>query len=513
MVSSEIPNQQNVENFLKASGHLENGQIKSGSHIGITGFSLSAYDYVSLVLRYTSVIEATDTGYKIHPENAEAYQGLLTFISRDGVPAPPRHIDAAYYADPRRPPILTSEEMHALLLQKQFDWLNFWKVFLDANVARSLGKMPKDLHYRQAMEPQERMVDYARQNEAYARGELTEVGLQRTGFWLAYGGQGFHANPAQAEAELVKKAPLTRTDRAGFLMRRGALAEVTSTDYVQSNSNKPFFDEYGIMHYCVAASPPAIQYLVARMFELGVATHVKGDFGNIVPGLRGNGYVLFAPNLLDRRNDAVLVSLKDAVKDVVPGQPAYAKGRFLRAREGTALVHAIDMGMGGQGTRATLQGSPGQSIVGMRWGDTSFLDAAVYGAASVAPMTVLLSSIAAKGASKPAERLLAYYKEFKSVWTEVHKKHAFLVLCEEVARNAAEYLEYTGKVFDAASRDKLVDGWVQAKLNGSAVEKYHKAVGAIPAFNPPPMEDYFERFVDLSPAEITKCWDAHMSKA
>ncbi|KAJ6556582.1 hypothetical protein DFH09DRAFT_1491168 [Mycena vulgaris] len=506
-VSSAIPNHHDLHQFLTTNKLLEDGKIKIGAHIGITGLSLSAYDYVPLVLRYTSLIEPTETGYKINPENAEYYQGLLTFISRTGVPTPPRHIDAKHFANHR--PILTSEEVHGLLLQKQFDWLSFWTVFLDANVARSLGKLPTDLHYRKSMEPKARMEDYARQTEAYMRGELAEVGLQRTGFWLVYGGQGFYANPAEAERDLVKKAPLTRTDRAGFLMRRGSLAEITSAAYVEAHSNKTFFDTYsGIMHNCIAASPPAIHYLVARMFELGVATHAAGDFNEIVPSLH--------------RNDTVLTSLVGAVKEVVSGQPEYAKGRFLRNQDGKGLVHATDMGMG-DGTR--VMNAHGQSIIGMRWPDTSFLDAAVYGAASVAPMTVLLSSIVAQGIKQPAERLLQYYKTglpstkkfdeetalFKSVWREMQEKHAFLVLCEKVAGSALEYLEYTDKVFDSTSRKKLVDDLVQAKQHVSATDEYHKAVEGILAFNPPSVEEYFERFVDLSPAEIQSCWKAHMT--
>ncbi|KAJ7089969.1 hypothetical protein C8R44DRAFT_957849 [Mycena epipterygia] len=524
-VSSAIPNQNSIGQFLAANDLLlENGRIKSGAHIGITGLSLSAYDYVPLVLRYTSLIEPTETGYTIRPENAVHYQGLLTFISRDGVPAPPR-LHAKHFAN--RPPILgTSEELHALQLQKHFDWLSFWTVFVDANVARFLGKLPKDLRYRQTMDIKARMVDYARQTEAYRRGEQAEVGLRRTGFWLAYGGQGFYVDPddaEKAELDLVEKAPLTRKDRTGFLLRRGSLADVTSTAYVDVQSNKAFMDAYTILHSCVTASPPGIQYLVARMFELGVATHAAGDFKDVVPTLHSD--VLLTPNLLDRNNDAVLVSLGNTVKEIVRGQPEYAKGRFLRTPDG-ALVHAIDMGMGGKGTRvAHLAGSGEESIIGMRWPDTNFLDAGVDGAASLAPMTVLLSSIAAQGDKHPAESLLKCYYEkvlpskrdfeeeieqFKSVWKEVQEKHAFLVLCEAVAGNALEYLECTDKVFASDSREKPVGGWERAKQHAAATDKYREAVKSIRAFDPPSVEMYFEQFVDLSPSEVQKCWDAHM---
>ncbi|KAJ7197386.1 hypothetical protein GGX14DRAFT_667907 [Mycena pura] len=532
-VSSAIPNQHGVGKFLTAKGLMvtegpnAKPQIRGGAHIGIVGLSLSAYDYVPLLLRYTSLVVPTDSGYDIDPKDAEKYQGLLTFISRTGESAPPRIVNPKHFADPQ--PILTSAELHALQLQKRFDWLTFWKVFLDANVARALGTLPTDLAYKKAMTPKERMVHYARQIEAHRNGSLTEAGLLHAGYSLAYGGQGFYADPATAERELVGKAPLTRTDRAGFLLRRGSLAEISSLAYVSQQSNKAFFDEYTTMHNHVAASPPAIQYLVARMFELGVATHAAGDATNAAFVKSLDSSVLLAPLSLDRKADAVLVGLKQRVKEVVQGQPEYAKGRFLRT-PGNALVHAIDMGMGGQGTRVVSPGPANavvgdQSIVGMRWSDTSFLDAAAYGAASLAPVTVLLSSIAAKGDPQPAERLLAYYKaglpspakfdsevaQFKAQWTEVHEKRAFLLLCAEAAADAAQYLKYTDQVFTAATRKQLVAGFTQQKLHGAAVGRYENAVEGIPAFDPPSVEDYFERFVDLSPAEIQSCWDAHMT--
>jgi hypothetical protein len=521
-LSSATPNHQSVEYFLQANGLMVEGRIKSGAHIGITGLSLSAYDYVPLVLRYTSIVEPTETGYKINAEKATEYQGLLKFLSRTGVPTPPRHLNAAHFASPA--PILTSEEVHALVLQKKFDWLNFWTIFLNANIARSLGKLPKDLHYRQSMAATARMIDYARQTEAHRRGELTEVGLQRTGFWLSCAGQGFHADPAAAERALINKAPLTRTDRSKFLFDRASVSEVTSKGYVDSKSNKAFFDAHAYLSHCVASSPPAIHYLVARMFELGVATHDAQDTNESMHAGDVGIDVLLAPNRLDRKNDSVLVSLKGAVMEVVPGQPEYAKGRFLRASDETTLVHAIDMGMGGHGTRVRNSKLGEESMVGMRWGDTSDIFAATDSAASLASMTVLLSSIAAQGVKQPAERLLKYYNgalpaavefdeevaQFESVWREVHEKHAFLVLCESVAANALEYLEYTGKVFHSESRGQLVGDWVQAKQHVAVVEEYHKTIGNIPAFDPPSVEEYFERFVDLSASEIQSCWSAHM---
>ncbi|KAF9065128.1 hypothetical protein BDP27DRAFT_1425066 [Rhodocollybia butyracea] len=516
MVTAAIPNHDDVRRFLADNNLLDSsGQIKTTAKIGVAGLSLSAYDYVPLVLRYTSIIEPTDTGYKISEANAKHYPGLLTFVSHSGVPAPPRHVDPKHFTIPAGLRlILTTEEVHTLLLQKKFDWLSFWKVFLDANVARFLGKLPKDLQYRKTMDTKQRMVDYARQNRDYMQHKQTEVGLQRSGYWLVYGGQGFYADPTQAEQELVAKAPLTRKERAGFLMRRGSLAEVTSAAYLAVSSNKAFFNEYTVMHNCVTASPPAIQRLVARMFELGVAKFVPGSFEDDVLKLVGKGVVFFAPKLLDRKNNLLLMSLKGKVEEVVLG---HTKGRFIRTQKETAPVHVIDMGMGGQGT-TVKRFKDGDSIIGMQWPDTSFLDAAADSAANMAPVTVLLSTMTQEGIQKPAEHLLKEYdaglpseeefdkevEQFRPTWKEVHEKRAFLLLCESVATDALQYLEYSDKVFDSQTRKALVDDWVQNKLHGNAIDIYSQAIKEIPEFDPPSATEYFERFVDFSPSEITK---------
>ncbi|KAF7339428.1 hypothetical protein MSAN_02156900 [Mycena sanguinolenta] len=485
-VFTAVPNHAGVKDFL-----INNNLLDQDNH------------YVPLILQHTSFITATDMGYTIDEAKAKEYRGLLKFISHPRDSTPPRHIDANHFASPTKP-ILTSEDVHALLLQKHFDWLNF------------LDRLPR--RERRALPPQ------AAQGSALpaAHGREGAYGLQRTGYWLLFGGQGFHANPAQVEAELVKKAPLTRKDRAGFLMRRGSLADITSLAYVENRSNKEFFARYTTMQNLITASPPAIHQLVARMFELGVVTHEVGDYEDVLPNCSPN--VLFAPDLADRKADQVLKSLAGKVKEVVPSQPEYAKGRFLRVKDDEVLTHAIDVGQGGQGTRVMrATDAKDQSIVGMRWPDTAFLDAAAHGAATLAPMTVLLSSIAQQGTDKPAEKLLEYYtaglptaaeftaevEQFRPVWEEMHQKHAFLALCEEVSGNFDDYLEYTDQVFNATTRDQLVGRWTAANMHVSALKKYEEARRSIPEFNPPSVEEYFARFVDLSPSEVERCWDAH----
>ncbi|KAF9072577.1 hypothetical protein BDP27DRAFT_1320195 [Rhodocollybia butyracea] len=535
MVTTAIPNHDDVGRFLADNDLLDsNGQIKVTAKIGIAGLGLSAYDYVPLVLRYTSIIEPTEKGYKINEDNARRYPGLLTFVSKSGVPAPPRHIDPKHFTIPAGLRlILTTEEVHALLLQQKFDWLSVWKVFLDANVARFLSKMPKDLQHRKTTSTtsldivvKERMMDYVRQNDAYMQGKQTEVGLLRSGYRQIYWGQGFELDPTQSEKDLVAKAPLTRKDRAGPLMRRGSLAEVTSAAYLAANSNKAFFNDYATLHSHVAASPPAIQQLVARMFELDVAKFVQGSFEEDVPRLVGQGQKFFTPKLLSRNHDPVLVSLKGKVDEIAPGQPKYDKGRFIRTRDVKTPVHAIDMGIGGEGT-TVKDFTGGTSIIGMQWHDTSTLDAAADSAANLAPMTVLLSTMAQEGIEKPVERLLKDYhaglpsekefdkevEQFRSTWKEVHEKRAFLLLCESVVTDAPQYLEYSDKVFDPQSRKDLVDDWVQNKLHDDAIATYNQAIKGIPEFDPPSVTKYFERFVDLSRSEVTKCWDAYMGSS
>jgi hypothetical protein len=259
------------------------------------------------------------------------------------------------------------------------------------------------------------------------------------------------------------------------------------------------------------------------MFELGVAKSVLGSFEVDVPKLLGKEVDVFiTPNLLDRNNDPVFTSLRGKVEELVPGQPKYAKGRFIRALNKTAPAHAIDMGMGGHGTTVTTD--DGTSIIGMQWPDTADIYAAVDSAATMAPMIVLLSTMVQEGIQKPAEHLLEDYiarlppeeefkkevEQFRPTWKEVHEKRAFLLLCESVATDAPQYLEYSDQVFDSQSRKGLVDGWAQRKLHNNAIATYNQAITEFPEFDPPSAREYFERFVDFSPSEITECWDAYM---
>ncbi|KAK1227243.1 hypothetical protein PQX77_009756, partial [Marasmius sp. AFHP31] len=568
-VFSSIPNLRSVGAFLERCQLLENRVLKSGSRIGITGFSLSAYDFVPLILQHTSMLKDTPEGYDIDVEEAKKYKGLLTFISKTGVPAPPHHPRPApnptetTNATPTT--ILTTKEVHAMLLQKDYQWFDLWKVFLDANVARSLKKRPKDLQYNdEKMSAANRMKSYAEQTKAYLtdKGEPTEVGLLREGYGSIYGGQGFEVGEdlSMAEKTLERDAPLTRRQRAGPLLRRAQLSDITKEKYVvtDGHSNKEFFDEYGILRLAIAASPTRIHNLVTRLFEFEVAKHVEMDFQEITSDNFQTGSdetkstsfaALFAPPMLEPRADKALQSLlrpdssENALKgeaaqvvEVIRGQPEYAKGRFLKARDRTAgVTHVMDMGMGGNGIRCKDSGNcPDgltRSMVGVQWWDTTSIDAAVKEMPSAAVMTVLLSSYAQQGFERAVDKLIEDYKNklptageyeeevdsFKSVWEEMNKKRAFLELCGQVARDGPQYVEYTDGVFDEQKRSEVAKRVREREGNTDAdhlaLDVYDDAIAPanILPFAPPSVDKYFDRFVDFTPFEIERCWTDHHS--
>jgi hypothetical protein len=80
-----------------------------------------------------------------------------------------------------------------MCLQKAFNWLAFWKLFLDANVARTLKKLPSQLDCRRYMSALDldRMKNYAcPTEELFANSShLTDVGLIRSG---CVAGRGFN---------------------------------------------------------------------------------------------------------------------------------------------------------------------------------------------------------------------------------------------------------------------------------------------------------------------------------
>ncbi|KAK1225058.1 hypothetical protein PQX77_012005 [Marasmius sp. AFHP31] len=297
------------------------------------------------------------------------------------------------------------------------------------------------------------------------------------------------------------------------------------------------------MMHTIAASPTKIHHLVARMFQLGVAGHCEGSFDELsFEHFSSSGgaeaadgiQALFAPLSPDLKADKVYGSLRDqvaAINDRGQPQPEYAKGRFLKDRTHDRYpVHVMDMGMGGGGSRVPSPNQIGQdSKVGMRWPDTSTLDAAVNGAPTAAVMSVLLSSYAQQSIEHPVDYLLSEYRSglpteekyrteleqggFESEWKNFHEKHAFLCLCDKVALNASQYVSYTEGVFLKPTRTfivKLVQDRALADRDVlKALIEYHQAIRRIPPFEPPTADQYFERFVDFTPFEIERCWNQH----
>ncbi len=286
---SSTPNVDSVRSFLAEHDLIgAAGLIKPGSKIGITGARLSAYDCVPLLLNLTKMLIATDDGWRLDETEAARYQGLLTFISHSaGDVSPPRHVHALGW--PGEVSFLSSQEMHTIMLQKNFDWLSFVLPILKANIAAEIGTSPARIH--RPMTTAERMADYHRQNDQHRGNKMTEVGLLRAGKPAIIEGFGFEADIGLADKSLVARAPFTREGRAGFPFRYSTAYDMSQPDVARAGSNASFFKHWNTLWAHIAASPVAIQDMIAQLFGLGVAGFAKGSFRDVKldPGSRKPG--------------------------------------------------------------------------------------------------------------------------------------------------------------------------------------------------------------------------------
>ncbi|KAI1076158.1 hypothetical protein F5B20DRAFT_584507 [Whalleya microplaca] len=520
---SGTPNAESIRTFLSQHGVLDSrGLVKTDTKIGITGMRLSAYDCVPIVLNMTGILRNTEAGWALNEEKAAEYQGLFTFISRtDGEASPPRHAHDMYW--PGKYSFLSTEEVHAIMLQHNFDWLSLVMPILKANVAAELGLAPSQIERPMTM--QQRMQDYHDQNNQYREGLLTEVGLLRTGNFSMVEGYGFESNPEQANRELLTKAPLTREDRAGFPMRKSCAYDITQAPSALESSNSIFFRHWETFWSTIAASPVAVHDIIAQLFKLGVATHFPGSFSDIhvQPGSTGAYIgdktfdVLFAPKLFTPSADIVLTSLRGKVKEVIPGVPEYAKGRLLQTKGGE-YIHAVDVGSGGHGASVTLPNGQ-RSKVGMQWADTNNHLAAADWAATASRMLVILSVLKASGCEAPVKSLMETYLKslptdavfdgetarFQEAWQEVHEKSCFLRLLDQLQdRSYNDDLKLTA---DRDARQSCVDHL--DKMQPGVKKEFELLLEQIPAFKPVSKTHfYWKRFLDFTPVEMERIFEA-----
>ncbi|KAG0254864.1 hypothetical protein BG011_005458 [Mortierella polycephala] len=521
---SLTPNHDTLRDYLRRSDVIDTkNSLKRGKKIVCTGLGLSFYDYATLLLAFLPGIESSQDPVKFIRDNAKDYQNLITVISRSvRPPAPPRTALNPNWRG-ENAIFFSAQDMHALRLQRNVDWLSIAYEFLEAHIARSLSKVPKEVKTRESIA--EYMTSYSDDNNKYlAESGVTETDLLRAGFVAFSLGSGIEVDVDAAEKNLIRRARYTRNGRFGLPMFTASGFEISSKDKYNNNANSDFFklwDEQILFNY---ASPVPIQNIIATMFTSGIARHMQGNFDQIdisqepdkvkFVEMTEDGPVehqfdaLLAPKVMRRDRDPVLCATKGLVKEIIAGVPDYGKGGYFKTKEGTP-INAFDAGMGGCGAKV-INKEGLLRTAGARWdGLTNNHHAASVFATQHAYHTLALAIAVCRDPSgSPIETVASIYRgilpdarlfnqevnRFKPVWEDLQERLLFLRLAKNLAKDdAARYLEITDKIFDLGTRQSFLEQ--QKEDNNPYYEEQHER---IMAYNPPTLMQYEERFADYT---------------
>ncbi|KAI0163485.1 hypothetical protein BJ166DRAFT_579113 [Pestalotiopsis sp. NC0098] len=522
---------------LQLRGLLTEGgtMIKPRAKIAIAGLSLSAYDYVPILMQFTDMLELTDEGWRINVRNARKYEGLLTFIAPDGRVAPPCHYPdrtnpsgSNYW--PRENSLISTEELHALHMQQEFDWMTVALPLLRASVCLELDR-PLDLNDPALTRtPLQQMRDYREQNERYQAGHQTEIGLLRLGQQLFFEGHGLERYPATANAALLAKAPFTHV--SGPMARKSLLSEMSLLK-VASKSPRGNRDMWKYFKSLDSASPVQVQDLVAQLFDLGVAVYAKGKMEQMKPARGGRHvaldnehwfHLVIAPqtNTTDAWNKRIdqgivpdeVVLMEDP--NLINSAPAITKGRFWLDTRTSTEIHVIDAGSGSAGHLMSKGDIEAGWIVGARDSDNDTLTGIFDWAPTAARYLVLLSVLTAGGADRPPKYVLASLEntlpkddvferemaQFEGVWNEVVQKYAFIDFCHHLKGRIPPNL--FKNVYDPDRRAAAIEE-INRLLPGSRFY-YDQRVAQLGPYKPLTWFDHLNRHVDLTPDQMDEAW-------
>ncbi|KAJ3486484.1 hypothetical protein NLG97_g6605 [Lecanicillium saksenae] len=530
MTYSLTPNHSSLGSFLQNHGMLDgDGYVIPGKSILITGESLSAYDYATILmpfLRGFCLDESNPVGYDFSEASAAQYRCLITFISRSECgPAPPRIVSDLKWRGAA--PILTTREMHALRLQRRYNWLDPANEFLEANVARSTNQVPSGVTCDQTSE--EYMAKYYADSLDHLTGggSSQETALLCAGYLAFMNGSGFETDPDTAEAALIRDAPFTRHGRAGWPFFSASGVEMSSDDMIDTPENSAFFRHWRRMHNFAAASPAVLQHSVALLFQRGIARHQVATFDMIGLSSARNQITLadrrfdvaLAPKVISREADVLRSSSVGGVKQIIPGMPDYGKGMHLRSADGVP-ISAFDFGLGGWGL-VTQNGQQELRTVGKVLNGTNSHGAAADWASSFALYSVLLSvALAVRPNVSPIHTVSQVYEQtlpdpdvfdaevasFKPVWREVQEKLLFLRLCKDLAGcDAAKYSDYTEQIFTRATRDNFL--YQLGHVDPERAAAHAADLDCLPQFEPPTIAQHDQRFRCFTKPQLDDMWD------
>lgn len=535
----------------------EDGILRGGVRLLLGGTRLSAQDAVLAldpIMKLFARDRSDPDGFSVNETARARHPGGLTFVSGAGVWHPPRHAWSEAWWQ-KTEPLGNIEEQHALFLHGQGEEVfRAWALIADASVAVAHGVTPRQLRHdgetlfeRLKAEHEGTLHFHAKLKEANA-GKLpgrarqrlereatqTPEGGLRQAYLSTILGLGMSRDPKEAAAKMERNAPWTFRGRQGYPMHRAQLCSITQPGSEAALDNAALVDRFNAMMAYVTASPIEVHSAVFKLFEAGIARHLRASYEDIEAGAdekllldAGAGKEGFDAFLVSkvfgRDAEGVIARMKGQVEPAAPGLPDLPRvGRHRRIETPAGLSHCEDHSLNGKGSRVPRDTVPGAvqdagplPTVNAFSTDINNRESAIDEAIRDGMRGVAMTMLAGAGFIDPVcevERLYDRHRptpreyeqevaRFAAPFRHAMLKAKLLQIAEQAAGdNAREYCRLaTAAASGDVSRFRLA--LVPPAKSGEALKaRYQTAASAcsdnVPAFKPPSWAEFSKRFVD-----------------
>lgn len=532
--------------FFKAKKMLNsNGMLIPGKKIISGGLSLSGLDQIAALSTIMNLFEEDKDsilGYRVTDFAKRNYSNAIALVNRTpGTAVAPRH-SFTHRWQQGTPVIGSTENLHALFLHSSGeDVFQVWYDIMECHVARAVGSTPDKIHsvcttedilQSQFTETEwhlecrrlagicETQGDFECKDWYLELSTRTLSGAKRQAILNLIIGFGLE-NKEAAQTAMEKLAPITWKGRQGYLYHRAQIAAITNPKMASKVSNMPSIRRLNDFMRYIGASPVEVQSMFHLLIEAGIARYKQASYSSIVKDprtgrldLHGELFdaVLVSP-VMTKESDDALRSLTPQVTTVGKSSDCIPKvGTFRRFSNHNGTPMPIECNnLLGKGFMSKTESGEDSLLCSYGY-DVNNRDSAVNEAASYTVRRMALAHLQACG--------LDAYKTLDKIYDEqaptVEDYESEVQRFEEHFRAAYEIWAYMKAIKAVAGDDsevfsnlfdkgrtvhgRMMTIQVLAESNDismtKAAARYYKDVAKTPSFNPPRMEEFFERFVD-----------------
>ncbi|KAJ6263612.1 hypothetical protein Dda_2180 [Drechslerella dactyloides] len=420
---TDIPSAKSVTKYLFERDilHLD-GFIAPGKKLFIGGASLSAYDFVGIILARTKIISLETRGNTrelvINEDEAKRYPHLIKFFNRkDGEICAPRHADGMDAKMPEGFDFITPEMLLSAQMRKKCNRLPMISELCRIVTAIALDKSPADIEPDLPTEEQfDRMTA---ENEKFAANPqtITETSMIRRCLISFAWTNTTSPKISEQRATLCESYPLLM--REPWHASRSLHYHVT--DYQDSETAQAPVPQHlsaqafrKFWNHITTSAPFEIHLLITRLYKLGVISWTRGAYEDVVWSSKKTKFLLndesadglIAPRVLTETTDALSADiLKQTMTSKTTARKAvYQKCRTLLSPSGQT-VHVMELGLPGHGGI-----TDGILIRRAQWLDTNSYESAQQLMPGVVDIVGIIEGMISQGISRPFDLLQKYYE-------------------------------------------------------------------------------------------------------